>query len=76
MLGVFSEFERKMIKEHVRAGMSRVKAKIARDGKFETKAARSSRRRLGRPGAEPHQIEQAAPGQTQPRPAAWEPAQF
>jgi DNA invertase Pin-like site-specific DNA recombinase len=34
MLGFFAEFEREMIKDRVKAGMGRVKATLARDGKF------------------------------------------
>jgi len=36
--GAFAEFERSMIRQRVRAGLSVIKEKIARDGKFETKA--------------------------------------
>jgi hypothetical protein len=42
----------------VRAGLNVVKAKIERDGQFTSKAGKV-RRRLGRPGAEAHKIEQA-----------------
>src|SRR5262245_51629486 len=56
--GAFSEFERAMIRQRVRAGLSVVKAKIERDGQFTSKAGKV-RRRLGRPGAEAHKIEQA-----------------
>src|SRR5262249_39092603 len=56
--GAFAEFERSMIRQRVKAGLNTIKAKIARDGKFESKAG-VVRTRLGRPGAEPHQIEQA-----------------
>jgi hypothetical protein len=45
-----------MIRQRVRANLSTIKEKIARDGKFVTKAGKV-RRRLGRPGAEPHKIE-------------------
>jgi DNA invertase Pin-like site-specific DNA recombinase len=34
MTGAFAEFERSMIRQRVRAGLSVVKAKIERDGKF------------------------------------------
>ena len=44
--GSFAEFERAMIRQRVKAGLSTVKAKIARDGKFTTKAGKI-RRRLG-----------------------------
>src|SRR5262245_16434602 len=37
MLGVFSEFEREMITARVRAGVNRVKDKLARDGQFESR---------------------------------------
>lgn len=58
MTGAFAEFERSMIRQRVRAGLNAIKEKIARDGKFTSKAGRV-RRRLGRPGAEPDKIELA-----------------
>ena len=51
MTGAFAEFERSMIRQRVRAGLSVIKAKIERDGKFVSKAGKV-RNRLGRPGAE------------------------
>src|SRR5215831_20894810 len=36
--GAFAEFERSMIRQRVQAGLNSVKAKIARDKKFTTKA--------------------------------------
>ena len=54
----FAEFERSMIRQRVNAGLSVIKAKIQRDGHFTTKGG-IVRRRLGRPGAEPTQIERA-----------------
>ena len=51
MTGAFAEFERSMIRQRVRAGLSVIKAKIERDGKFVSKAGKV-RKRLGRPGAE------------------------
>jgi DNA invertase Pin-like site-specific DNA recombinase len=36
--GAFAEFERSMIRQRVRAGPSVIKEKIARDGKFVSKA--------------------------------------
>jgi DNA invertase Pin-like site-specific DNA recombinase len=56
MTGAFAEFERSMIRQRVRAGLSAIKAKLERDGKFLSKAG-VVRRRLGRPGAEPEKIE-------------------
>jgi DNA invertase Pin-like site-specific DNA recombinase len=56
--GAFAEFERSMIRQRVRAGLNVIKAKLARDGKFETKRG-IVRRRLGRPGAEPEKLEAA-----------------
>jgi DNA invertase Pin-like site-specific DNA recombinase len=56
--GAFAEFERSMIKQRVRAGLRAIKATIARDGKFTSKAGKV-RRRLGRPGATPEQLEEA-----------------
>ena len=56
--GAFAEFERAMIRQRVKAGLSTVKEKIARDGKFTSKAGKI-RRRLGRPGSEPQKIERA-----------------
>ena len=51
MTGAFAEFEPSMIRQRVRAGLSVIKAKIERDGKFVSKASKV-RKRLGRPGAE------------------------
>jgi len=56
--GAFAEFERAMIRQRVKAGLNTIKDKIARDGKFVTKAGKI-RRRLGRPGAEPQKLEVA-----------------
>jgi len=56
--GAFGEFERSMIRQRVRAGLNVIKAKLARDGKFVSKAGKV-RRKLGRPGAEPDKIERA-----------------
>jgi len=47
-----------MIRQRVNAGLGAIKARIKRDGHFTTKAG-VVRRRLGRPGAEPTQIERA-----------------
>ena len=58
MLGIFSEFEREMIVARVNAGLARAREKIARDGKFISKAGKV-RRRLGRPGAEPEKLDLA-----------------
>jgi DNA invertase Pin-like site-specific DNA recombinase len=58
MLGVFAEFEREMIKARVHAGMARVKREIESKGVYPTRDGHTIRR-LGRPGAEPHKIEQA-----------------
>ena len=58
LTGAFAEFERSMIRVRVRAGLSAIRAKIERDGKFLSKAG-VVRRRLGRPGAEPEKIERA-----------------
>ena len=58
MTGAFAEFERSMIRQRVRAGLSVIKPKIARDGKFVSKAGKV-RKRLGRPGAEAHKLELA-----------------
>jgi DNA invertase Pin-like site-specific DNA recombinase len=55
MTGAFAEFERSMIRQRVRAGLKTIKATIARDGHFTSKAG-TVRRRLGRPGAEPEKI--------------------
>jgi len=56
--GAFAEFERSIIRERINAGLARTKAKLARDGKFTSKAGKE-RRKLGRPGALPVQIEKA-----------------
>ena len=58
MTGAFAEFERSMIRQRVRAGLSVIKAKIERDGKFVSKAGRV-RKRLGRPGAEADKLDWA-----------------
>ena len=56
--GAFAEFERSMIRQRVRAGLSIIQAKIERDGKFVRKAC-EVRKRLGRPGAEPDKLDWA-----------------
>jgi DNA invertase Pin-like site-specific DNA recombinase len=53
--GAFAEFERTMIRQRVNAGLSVIKAKIKREGRFTSKAG-IVRSRLGRPGAEPEKI--------------------
>jgi DNA invertase Pin-like site-specific DNA recombinase len=58
MTGAFAEFERAMIRQRVHAGLARAKDKLARDGRFISKAG-TVRTRLGRPGARPEQIETA-----------------
>jgi DNA invertase Pin-like site-specific DNA recombinase len=58
MLGIFSEFEREMIRSRVQAGMARVKREIAKTGRYETKKG-TVIKRFGRPGAEPHKLEEA-----------------
>jgi DNA invertase Pin-like site-specific DNA recombinase len=58
MTGAFAEFERSMIRQRVRAGLSVIKAKIERDGKFVSKAGKV-RKRLGRPGAEADKLDLA-----------------
>jgi DNA invertase Pin-like site-specific DNA recombinase len=55
MTGAFAEFERSMIRQRVRPGLSVIKEKLARDGKFVSKAGKV-RRKLGRPGAESDKI--------------------
>ena len=45
----FSEFERSLINQRIRSGIDRVKSKLAKDGKFETRGGKV-RTRLGRPG--------------------------
>jgi DNA invertase Pin-like site-specific DNA recombinase len=56
--GAFGEFERSMIRQRVRDGLNVIKDKLARDGKFVSKAGKV-RRKLGRPGAEPDKIQRA-----------------
>ena len=58
MLGIFSEFEREMIRSRVQAGMARVKREIAKTGRYETKKG-TVIKRFGRPGAEPHKLAEA-----------------
>jgi DNA invertase Pin-like site-specific DNA recombinase len=50
--GAFAEFERSMIRQRVKVGISRRKAEIARNKTFTSNAG-IVRRSLGRPGAEP-----------------------
>ena len=61
-----------MIRQRVRAGLSVVKDKLARDGKFASKAG-VMRTKLGRPGAEPDKIERgtASAGQRASASARW-----
>jgi DNA invertase Pin-like site-specific DNA recombinase len=56
--GAFAEFERSIIRERIHAGLARTKEKLARDGRFTSKAGKE-RRKLGRPGASPAQVEKA-----------------
>jgi DNA invertase Pin-like site-specific DNA recombinase len=56
--GAFAEFERTMIRQRVNAGLSTIKAKIRREGRFISNAG-IVRSRLGRPGAEPEKIARA-----------------
>src|SRR5215468_3554095 len=58
MLGVFAEFEREMIRDRVNSGLDRARGEIERKGMYATKNGHTIKR-LGRPGAEPHKIEQA-----------------
>lgn len=55
MTGAFAEFERNMITERTVAGLNVIRAKLAKDGKFITKAG-IVRSKLGRPGAEPEKL--------------------
>jgi DNA invertase Pin-like site-specific DNA recombinase len=41
--GAFSEFERAMIRQRVRAGLNAVRAKIERDGQFKSKTGKLAR---------------------------------
>jgi len=59
--GAFAEFERSMIRQRIRAGLSVIKDKLARDGKFVSKAGKV-RRNLGRPGPGADKLERARPG--------------
>jgi DNA invertase Pin-like site-specific DNA recombinase len=56
--GAFAEFERSMIRQRVNAGLSIIKTKIKREGRFTSKAG-IVRSCLGRPGAEPEKIARA-----------------
>jgi hypothetical protein len=47
-----------MIRQRVKAGLNGIKDKLAGDGKFESKGG-IVRIKLGRPGAEPANIERA-----------------
>jgi DNA invertase Pin-like site-specific DNA recombinase len=55
---VFAEFEREMIRERVNSGLDRVRGEIERKGRYETKNGHTIKR-LARPGAEQHKIEEA-----------------
>jgi DNA invertase Pin-like site-specific DNA recombinase len=54
----FSEFERSLINQRIRSGIDRVKAKLAKDGKFETRGGKV-RTRLGRPSMDQDAVEAA-----------------
>jgi DNA invertase Pin-like site-specific DNA recombinase len=56
--GAFAEFERSMIRQRVHAGLNTVKAKIARDGEFKSKAG-VVRKRLGRPNVSARKVAKA-----------------
>jgi DNA invertase Pin-like site-specific DNA recombinase len=56
--GAFAEFERSMIQQRVHAGLARVKATLATNGRYVSKAGKV-RTRLGRPGAKPEAVEKA-----------------
>jgi hypothetical protein len=58
LTGAFAQFERSMIRQRVRAGLSVIKVKLERDGKFVSEASKV-RRRLGRPGARTNKIDLA-----------------
>ena len=64
MTGAFAEFERSMIRQRVRAGLSVVKAKIECDGKFVSKAGKV-RKRLGDRGPRPTSL--IGPARSWPR---------
>jgi DNA invertase Pin-like site-specific DNA recombinase len=56
--GAFAEFERSMIRQRVHAGLNNIKAKIARDGEFKSKAG-VVRKRLGRPNVSAAKVAKA-----------------
>jgi DNA invertase Pin-like site-specific DNA recombinase len=56
--GAFAEFERTIIRQRVNSGLSVIKTKIKREGRFTSKAG-IVRSRLGRPGTEPEKIARA-----------------
>ena len=56
--GAFAEFERSMIRQRVHAGLNTIKAKIARDGEFKSKAG-VVRKRLGRPNVSAAKVAKA-----------------
>jgi DNA invertase Pin-like site-specific DNA recombinase len=58
MVGVFAQFERATMQQRINAGLSLVKEKLARDGKFETRGGKV-RTRLGRPGAKAESVAKA-----------------
>jgi DNA invertase Pin-like site-specific DNA recombinase len=56
--GAFAEFERSMIRQRVHAGLNTIKARIARDGEFRSKAG-VVRKRLGRPNVAASKVAKA-----------------
>jgi DNA invertase Pin-like site-specific DNA recombinase len=56
--GAFAEFERSMIRQRVHAGLNTIKAKIALDGEFKSKAG-VVRKRLGRPNVSAAKVTKA-----------------
>jgi DNA invertase Pin-like site-specific DNA recombinase len=56
LTGAFAEFERSMIRQRVRAGLNVIKEKLARGGKFISKAGR-----VRRPGSQPSGMARPVP---------------
>jgi DNA invertase Pin-like site-specific DNA recombinase len=54
----FSEFERSLINQRIKAGVDRVRAELSTKGSFTSRKG-VHRTRFGRPGAEPEAIEKA-----------------
>lgn len=55
IMAALASFERKTILRRAEAGLDRLKAELATNGKFVARKSGKVRSRLGRPGAKPEQ---------------------